>query len=233
MAQRRLFELCGADPDIRFSPYCWRIRMALAHKGLEAETVPWRFTQNEAIAFAGSRTVPVLQDGERTISDSYAIAEYLEATYPDRPALFPGREPGSLRFIASWADRVLMPALASLVVSDITDLLRESEKPYFIESREKRFGMPLAQVTAGREERLPEFRHLLQPLRAVLREQAFIAGAAPDYADYIIFGSFMWPRVVSPLVLLEADDPVQAWMDRMLDLHGGLARGMPARRAAG
>ena len=39
----RFFDLAGADPDIRFSPNCWRIRMALAHKGLDAETVPWRF----------------------------------------------------------------------------------------------------------------------------------------------------------------------------------------------
>ena len=44
----KLFELCGADPERVFSPFCWRIRMALAHKGLEAETVPWRFTEKDA-----------------------------------------------------------------------------------------------------------------------------------------------------------------------------------------
>ncbi|HEY0236773.1 MAG TPA: glutathione S-transferase family protein, partial [Afipia sp.] len=26
---RQLFELCGSDPARVFSPYCWRIRMAL------------------------------------------------------------------------------------------------------------------------------------------------------------------------------------------------------------
>jgi glutathione S-transferase len=89
MAERKLFELCGTDPDRRFSPYCWRIRMALAHKGLDTETVPWRFTQSEAIAFANSKTVPVLVDGDQTVADSWAIAEYLDRAYPDRPALFP------------------------------------------------------------------------------------------------------------------------------------------------
>lgn len=232
MAERKLFELCGTDPGIRFSPYCWRIRMALAHKGLEAETVPWRFQQNEALAFANSRTVPVLVDGERSIADSWAIAVYLEEEYPDRPALFPGREPASLRFMASWADRVLMPGLAKLVVSDIPSLLGEAEKSYFFESREKRFGMPLAQVTADREARLPEFRAGLQPLRAVLAEQPFFGGRAPNYADYIIFGSLMWPRVVSPLRILEENDPLHAWMERLLDLFGGLAWRMPARAAA-
>ena len=52
---RQLYELCGTDPARRFSPYCWRSRMALAHKGLEAEVVPWRFTDTAALAFAALR----------------------------------------------------------------------------------------------------------------------------------------------------------------------------------
>lgn len=230
MAERKLFELCGTDPELRFSPYCWRSRMALAHKGLDAETVPWRFTEGEAIAFAPSKTVPVLVDGDQTVADSWAIAEYLERTYPDRPGLFPGN-PASLRFTASWADRVLQAGLVKLIVSDIPSLLGEAERAYFVESREKRFGMTLAQVTADREAKLPEFRASMQPLRAVLMQQPYVAGDAPDYTDYIMFGGFMWARVVSPLQILEADDPVHAWMERMLDLFGGLARKVPARAA--
>ncbi|MDE1903950.1 MAG: glutathione S-transferase N-terminal domain-containing protein, partial [Alphaproteobacteria bacterium] len=38
----KLFDLAGADDDRRFSPYCWRVKLALAHKGLPVETVPWR-----------------------------------------------------------------------------------------------------------------------------------------------------------------------------------------------
>jgi hypothetical protein len=29
----KLYDLAGAELDQRFSPYCWRTRMALAHKG--------------------------------------------------------------------------------------------------------------------------------------------------------------------------------------------------------
>ena len=39
-----LYELCGAD-DRRFSPYCWRARMAVAHKGFDAEYIPMGFTE--------------------------------------------------------------------------------------------------------------------------------------------------------------------------------------------
>lgn len=61
-----LYELLGAD-DRRFSPYCWRTRMALAHKGLKAEIVPCKFTDKQLIAFSGQDKVPVLKDSARVV----------------------------------------------------------------------------------------------------------------------------------------------------------------------
>ena len=43
----KLYELVGADLS---RPFSWRTRMALAHKGLSAETIPWCFTEKSAIA---------------------------------------------------------------------------------------------------------------------------------------------------------------------------------------
>ena len=60
-----LYDLAGAEDDRRFSPYCWRVKMALKHKGLAFETIPWRFTEKEAIAFSGSKTVEWLLRPER------------------------------------------------------------------------------------------------------------------------------------------------------------------------
>ncbi|MBX9699664.1 MAG: glutathione S-transferase family protein [Acetobacteraceae bacterium] len=223
---RQLYELCGTDPDRVFSPFCWRIRMALAHKGLDFESVPWRFTETERLAFAKHDKVPVLVDGDEVVTESWDIAAYLDEAYDDAPSLMHGH-PAPYRFVAAWNDSVLQPAVARLVVSDIPPLLGRKERTYFIASREKRFGKPLAEVTAGREERLPEFRALLQPLRGALAAQPFLGGEEPDYADYIVFGSFMWARVVSPLALLAPEDAVAAWHERMLDLHAGLARATP------
>ena len=75
----QLFELVGTDDTRPFSPYCWRIRMALAHKGLSAQSIPWCFTEKEAIAPHKSDKVPVLLDGEKPVVDSWVIANYLEA----------------------------------------------------------------------------------------------------------------------------------------------------------
>ncbi len=135
--------------------------------------------------------------------------------------------PAPYLFVAAWNDTVLQPGVAKLVVSDIPPLLGEKEQTYFIESREKRFGMPLAQVTEGREEKLPAFRATLQPMRQALKGRDFLGGDTPDYADCIVFGSFMWSRSVSPLRLLAEDDVLHGWQERMLDLNGGAARSAP------
>lgn len=224
----QMYDLAGADPALRFSPYCWRTRMALAHKGLPVETIPWCFTDKEAIAFSGQGRVPVVRDGGTVVSDSWAIAEYLEEQYPT-PTLFGGPTGRAhARFINAWADAVLLPAIARFVVCDILDVVDPKDRDYFRTSRESRFGMTLEAVQEGREQRLPAFRDVLTPVRLVLRGQPWLGGQAPSYADFIVFGTLQWPRCVSRFPLLAADDPVTAWQQRMLDLFGGLARAAPA-----
>jgi glutathione S-transferase len=227
---RQLYELCGTDPGRVFSPFCWRSRMALAHKGLAFDSVPWRFTETARLAFAKHDKVPVLVDGDAVVVESFDIARHLDATYPAAPSLLHGA-PEAYRFIGAWTDTVLHAGIAGLIVSDIPALLDAPDHAYFVASREKRYGKTLAEVTAGREERLPAFRASLLPLRHALRGRDFLGGSAPDYADCTVFGGFMWARVVSPLELLAADDAVYAWRERMLDLHGGMARRVPSFHA--
>lgn len=220
-----MHDLAGADPALRFSPYCWRVRMAVAHKDVPIRTIPWRFSDKQALAFSGQGRVPVIKDANKVVSDSWAIATYLEERYDDRPSLF-GCEMGHAhaRFINAWADGLMVPAIARLIVRDVLDVLDAKDRAYYRKSREERFGMKLEQVQADREQRLPEFRALLQPVRATLAVQEWMGGDdGPSYADYIVFGNLQWARCVSRFELLAADDPVTAWRGRMLDLFGGLA----------
>ena len=218
-----LYELCG-DEDRRFSPFCWRRRMALAHKGLDAERVAVTFSEKDKIAFSGQQLVPVLTDADTTVADSWAIACYLEQAYADRPSLFGGPiGQAQARFINFWADQVLNPAIGPLVIWDLFDHVAAPDRDYFLSSREARYGKPLQQIQHGREERVGEFRARLAPLRATLEAQPYISGEAPAYADYIVFGGFQWARIVSPFALLADDDPVNHWRKRMLGLFDGLA----------
>ncbi|HEV2099351.1 MAG TPA: glutathione S-transferase C-terminal domain-containing protein, partial [Stellaceae bacterium] len=79
-----------------------------------------------------------------------------------------------------------------------------------------------------RETQLPGFRDSLAPLRRTVERQAYLCGAAPAYADYVVFGAFQWARAISDFELLAAADPVAAWRGRMLDAFGGFARKNPA-----
>jgi glutathione S-transferase len=219
-----MHDLAGADPALRFSPYCWRTRFALAHKGLPVETVPWRFTDTEEIAFSGQGRVPVISDGETVVADSWAIAEYLEERYPT-PSLFGNAiARAHARFINAWADSVMVGGIARLIVRDIFDVIDPGDRDYFRQAREARFGMTLEAVQAGRETRVEAFRESLLPLRLVLHQQQWLGGAAPSYADCIIAGTLMWPRCCSRFAVLAKNDPIAAWFERMLDLYGGLGR---------
>ncbi|HVC63286.1 MAG TPA: glutathione S-transferase family protein [Acetobacteraceae bacterium] len=219
-----MHDLAGADPALRFSPYCWRTRFALAHKGLPVETVPWRFTDTREIAFSGQGRVPVIRDGETVVADSWAIAEYLEERYP-APALFGGATARAhARFINAWADSVMLGGIARLIVRDIFAVIDAGDRDYFRQSREARFGTTLEAVQAGRETRVAAFRESLLPVRLVLGRQPWLGGAAPSYADCIVAGTLMWPRCSSGFPVLAEDDPIAAWFGRMLDLYGGLGR---------
>ncbi len=224
----KMFDLAGAEPDRRFSPYCWRTKLALAHKGLAVEALPWRFTEKDAIAVSGQGKVPVLIDDGKVLWDSWTIAEYLEDTYPHLPSLFGAAQARSVtRFVNCWTDMVVNGALAPLLVTDIFAHLHEKDRPYFRESREKRFGKTLEQVSADRDTAVIGFRRSLEPARMVLVAQPYLAGSRPLYADYILFGSFLWARGISNFRLLTADDPIHAWRERMLDVFDGLGRKAP------
>jgi glutathione S-transferase len=223
--QIKLYDLAAAEDDRRFSPNCWRSKMALKHKGLEFETIPWRFTDKAAIAFSGQGLVPVLVDGGRTVHNSWNIALYLEEAYPQRPGLFEGAQSRALtEFFQQWVIRAIHGATLKVIVLDLFARLHEKDKAYFRESREKRFGMTLEQYAGDPKAALAAFRGALEPVRPVLVQHPFVSGKGPGYADYLLFGPFQWARAMSPTRLLEPDDPVFAWRERMLDLWGGYAR---------
>ena len=196
----------------------WRVKLALKHKGLKWRDEPCGFSEKQKIAFAGSTTYPVIHDGTKVVKDSWAIASHLEDAHPG-PSLFPG-DPGRAyaRFVNGWADTAVNMAIFPLVIGDLVEQVRPVDRDYIVESRGKRLGTTdfAAVQKKAREAGLAPLRAALEPARRVLREQKFLAGEAPAYVDYILLGSLLWPHTISPgLSLLEKDDPVLAWRDRM------------------
>jgi len=70
----------------------YRVRIALALKGLAYDYKAVHLTKNEQFnesyaSVSASRLVPLLRDGEHTLTQSLAIIEYLDETHPEPPLL--------------------------------------------------------------------------------------------------------------------------------------------------
>ena len=79
--QVRLYELALQDGRSA-SPFVWRIRYALAHKGIPYETVYVGFTEISTLFGGKFKTVPILQHGETVLNESWDIAAYLDREFP-------------------------------------------------------------------------------------------------------------------------------------------------------
>jgi glutathione S-transferase len=221
-----LYELKGKN-DRRYSLFSWRARMALRHKGLDFETLPVRLSDKAVIDFSGGKTVPVIKDKDTVVRDSWKIAEYLENRYQDHP-LFGGEiGRGVTQAFNTWADRVLVPAMLQVIAADIHERVDALDEGYFRQTMEKALRMTLEESRAKRDAALLQLGRALEPLQATFKRQAFMAGAAPAYADYILLSVFQWARVMSPQEVLAPEDPLCQWRERMLDLYDGFARNVP------
>jgi maleylacetoacetate isomerase len=80
--------------NFHLSSTSFRVRIALALKGLEYECVPvalrWKDGDQDRVeyqAFNPQANVPVLEDGDARLVQSLAIFEYLDEKYPEPPIL--------------------------------------------------------------------------------------------------------------------------------------------------
>lgn len=229
MTTRILYSLCGADESRPFSPHCWKVVLALKHKGLDFIEKPTPFTQIPTLENGFSKTVPILRDGNELIRDSFDIALYLEERYPNRPTLFGGEGGKALsRFIERFSQSIVHPAIVGIAVADIHDMLDETDQVYFRSTREKALGRTLEEFREERQAAIAAFAAKLEPVRQTLAFQPFLGGEAPLFADYILFGALQWMRITAAAEVFAADDPVGNWFERCLDLHEGVGRSVTA-----
>ena len=86
----------------------YRVRIALALKGLDYHYKPVHLQKNEQFsesyaAVSAARLVPLLVDGDEHLHQSLAIMEYLDEVHPE-PALLPADAPGRARVRALALD---------------------------------------------------------------------------------------------------------------------------------
>lgn len=87
-----------------FSTNVERVALALAHKGIEVESVVIDYSdRSPVIEVSGQELVPVIVDGDEVVNDSLAILRHLEERHPDPPLFAPG---AVLDIFMEWFDTV-------------------------------------------------------------------------------------------------------------------------------
>ncbi|KAK0403212.1 hypothetical protein QR680_016784 [Steinernema hermaphroditum] len=104
----------------------WRIRIALALKGIDYEYRPVNLAQKEQrtpeyLKINPQGLVPVLNVGKKHLSESIAIMEYLEEKYPEKRRLLP----------MNPEDRAKVRSLTLLVAANIQPLQNLKVREYY------------------------------------------------------------------------------------------------------
>ncbi|WWC62246.1 uncharacterized protein I303_104842 [Kwoniella dejecticola CBS 10117] len=244
MPKYTLYQLVGdaSNPDGRvISPHVWKTKLDLAFFKQEvnnsSKTFPQirgelsELTKNPAV------TVPTIEvDGEFT-TDSWKIAEYLEAEHgtPDR-SLFGGTTAGKefAKFIEIWSNTTFANELRPLVGVAITSHFDSPSKAYFIKSK---FGGDILkhsnlvdkfqdpeelerQLSAARN-RLAVINDLLKYKKAKNESLYLLGGTEPSHADFALFGWFtsstLHPAVEKGVWRHADNELVGEWLDLILD----------------
>jgi glutathione S-transferase len=139
--------------DAARCPYCARVRIVLAEKGVEVEVMEIDLSDRPAWLYEKNPTgkVPVLEEDGRLLAESAVIMEFLEERYPE-PSLLP----------PDPADRA---AVRLLVFRD-----HELTDPYYAFRR-------------GEDGARGELDDALARLDATLGERPFLAGMEYGLAD--------------------------------------------------
>ncbi|MDX2369486.1 MAG: glutathione S-transferase N-terminal domain-containing protein [Colwellia sp.] len=212
-----LYDLSGADRSLRFGPHCWKSKLALLHKQLSFKTEPVWFTEKDKFAMSEQPLLPVITDGDKIVSDSWAIAKYLEAAYPDAPRLFASDEArDKAEIFHQWASTSLSKHIPGILILDLYNAIADQDKEYFRRTREERIGTTLEAFAATPEKHIQGLQAELASVRGILATQNYLGGDKPDYSDICLLGTFLWIATSGTTEFLEKDDVVYAWYQRVL-----------------
>ncbi|KAI9464244.1 hypothetical protein HD554DRAFT_1286084 [Boletus coccyginus] len=197
-----------------WSPNTWKTRYALNIKGVPYKTewveypdiaalakkigAPPTATDNDGTP---KYTLPIINDPNtgKVIADSFLIAEYLDATYPNGTTLFP---PGTKPLIAAFESGVVgaIREILLLQLAVSCHILNPVSEKYFRETREARFGLKIEEfspVGPKRDADLAKGKEGLAAVNAWLTksEGKFVLGDTISYADSVLAGWLGWIKI--------------------------------------
>jgi len=197
-----------AVPGRALSPFVWRIRYALNIKGLEHKTTWIGLTeiagQMQKLGVpqteGGRYTVPTIVDPAtgRAVTDSIAIAEYLDEQYPDTPVLVTkGSREAQLRFAHSIVQGTLYKAIVPISTQYLLGAIDEELRESFRTSSEKQWGKKFEDIAPKGEDLAVQLKKIKSGLDEIAKAIAdrsgkdalFFGGDRPVFADIALAGT--------------------------------------------
>jgi glutathione S-transferase len=194
--------------QFEMSQYSEKVRLILDYKGLayrKIEVTPG-VGQLDLFRLSGQRRVPVLKDGSTVISDSTAIAMYLDRKYPEKPLIpVDPKERGVCLLIEEWADasigiksrKVLYGALSqnqsfrtSILPSGTPDLLKTlvgAVPPELLDILGTGVGFGSDAVKEAKD----DLKQDLEALSLLLLDRPYLVTNYPCLADFAVAGLSM------------------------------------------
>lgn len=195
--------------QFELSHYVEKVRLILDYKGLayrKIEVTPG-IGQIELYRLSGSRQVPVLKDGDRVISDSTAIAKYLDRTYPEKPIIPSALEQRALCLLfEEFADeslgiksrKALFGGLSqsqsfrtSILPPTTPDFVKQlvgAVPPQVLSTLGFGIGFSPDAIESAQE----DLKESLQGLSTILMDKPYLVGDRPTLADFAVAGLSMY-----------------------------------------
>ncbi|EGN99550.1 hypothetical protein SERLA73DRAFT_106153 [Serpula lacrymans var. lacrymans S7.3] len=206
-----------------------KARYTLAYKGLAFKTVwielPDIAKRMKAIDAkptghkpdgSDSYTLPVIQDPSTgvVVSDSFAIAEYLEKTYPSKPTLFPHDSVALISVFDSALMKSLVPMLQIIAVI-VSAKLNPISAEHFKKDTAKRLGAKWEDISPEGPRREQDWKNVKEVLGIIdgwysKSDGKHIMRDTFSYAD-IIVGA--WVRCFNGVFEGEKWEEMRSWHD--------------------
>jgi glutathione S-transferase len=135
-----------------------RVALALAHKGLAAESVVIDYSDRSVVErVSGQRLVPVIEDAGEVIADSTRILRHLEERYPD-PPLFPAdpARRAELDVFLEWFNEI-WKGPPNEIEAELSSPLPDRERIGALAEQMARWLDLFERMLAGRENLMGEF----------------------------------------------------------------------------
>ncbi|CAG0986959.1 Stringent starvation protein A [Myxococcaceae bacterium] len=190
--------------DNPFSPFTRKVRLVLAHKGIEFERIDALAKHaHDALVRVNPRAeVPVLDDDGFVVVESACIVAYLEDRFPI-PAVYPSG--ARARAVARALER-LCDTVFDSIVHDVSiwtwPTHRREDAP------------PAGLLDAGRR----DLSEIAERFDSALGESDFFCGSAPCVADFALFPHLSSLKPLGVLLDEQRHARLLAWNRRMREL---------------